>query len=138
MWMPPLAVKYAFFAALSTGANLVAQMTVLRLYAGAYNLQLGILSGTAVGIAVKYFLDKRYIFYYRTRTRAHDVLTFALYVLMGGITTVIFWGFELAFNSLFAFEQSKYVGALVGLAIGYTAKYFLDRRFVFTAGRSTA
>jgi hypothetical protein len=30
----------------------------------------------------------------------------------------------------------KYMGAVLGLAIGYVTKYQLDRRFVFRAGRA--
>ncbi len=48
----------------------------------------------------------------------------------GGITTCIFWGTETAFY-LLDFCGSQYIGGAVGLAVGYTLKYFLDKNFVF-------
>lgn len=50
---------------------------------------------------------------------------------MGLATTAIFWGFELGFDYLFASRNMRYVVALIGLAIGYVAKYHLDKRYVF-------
>jgi len=55
---------------------------------------------------------------------------------MGVFTTVIFWGFEIGFNYIFTNPQAKYVGAIVGLSIGYIIKYFLDKKFVFTEKKS--
>jgi len=49
---------------------------------------------------------------------------------------VIFWGFEIGFNYIFTNPQAKYVGAIVGLSIGYIIKYFLDKKFVFTEKKS--
>ena len=50
---------------------------------------------------------------------------------MGVFTTLIFWGTELGFNAVFASGKAKYVGAVIGLTVGYVIKYFLDRKFVF-------
>ena len=46
-------------------------------------------------------------------------------------TTVIFWGFEFGFDHLFATKEMRYLGGILGLAIGYLSKYFLDKRYVF-------
>jgi putative flippase GtrA len=54
-----------------------------------------------------------------------------MYTLMGLVTTVIFWGFEFGFHHLFESKEMRYLGGVIGLAIGYFAKYLLDRRFVF-------
>lgn len=89
------------------------------------------LIGTGIGLVVKYVLDKRYIFMFRARDAAHDTRTFGLYALMGVATTVIFWGFELGFNHVFGSDHMRYVGGVLGLAIGYVTKYYLDKRFVF-------
>jgi hypothetical protein len=43
----------------------------------------------------------------------------------------VFWGFEFGFNSAFQDKNMRYLGGLIGLAIGYWAKYHLDKRFVF-------
>ena len=87
--------------------------------------------GTGVGLAIKYLLDKRYIFRFRAANVAHDTRTFALYTAMGLATTVIFWGFEFGFHHLFATREMRYLGGVIGLAIGYVAKYHLDKRYVF-------
>ena len=54
-----------------------------------------------------------------------------LYSLMGVFTTIIFWGMEIAFDILYADLNAKYIGAIVGLTIGYIIKYFLDKKYVF-------
>ncbi|MCL1962124.1 MAG: GtrA family protein [Desulfovibrionaceae bacterium] len=46
-------------------------------------------------------------------------------------TTVIFWGFEFGFHAPFGTRWMRYLGGVIGLAIGYVAKYGLDKRFVF-------
>jgi hypothetical protein len=50
---------------------------------------------------------------------------------MGLFTTFIFWGFELGFNFLFESTPMRYLGAVIGLTIGYFVKYQLDLRYVF-------
>jgi putative flippase GtrA len=62
---------------------------------------------------------------------AHDTQTFALYTIMGLLTTVVFWGFEWGFHWAFETKEMRYLGGVIGLAIGYLIKYHLDKRFVF-------
>ncbi len=110
------------------------QDVVVRTYQGAYPVAVSVFAGTGIGLLVKYMLDKRYIFSFRARNLAHDGRTFVLYALMGVITTVIFWGFEFGFQYLFASKHMRYTGGIIGLAIGYWAKYYLDKRFIFRLG----
>ena len=130
-----IALKYALFALLATLVNLGAQKVSLALYDGAWSLYLAMFSGTLCGLVVKYLLDKRFIFRYATRSYADDLGRFTLYSLMGTLTTLVFWGTEILFDTLFDFEQAKFLGAGLGLAAGYTAKYRLDKRFVFRQHR---
>ena len=51
---------------------------------------------------------------------------------MGIMTTVIFWGFEILFDYIFHTKAWRYAGGVLGLTIGYSIKYYLDKRFVFT------
>lgn len=125
------ATLYAIFALIATGANIGAQEVSTRLYQGAFSLMVSIIFGTGVGLVVKYVLDKRYIFAFRAESVAHDGKTFLLYTLMGIVTTLIFWGFEFAFDHLFASKTMRYLGGIIGLAIGYLTKYQLDKRYVF-------
>lgn len=126
-----LAIVYALLAAIATVFNIGSQEVVVRLYHGAYAVTLSILVGTAVGLLVKYVLDKRFIFRFKAQSAAHDVKTFALYVAMGLFTTVIFWGTEFGFALLFQTKELRYLGGVIGLAIGYLVKYKLDKHFVF-------
>ena len=54
---------------------------------------------------------------------------------MGIVTTLIFWGFEFSFGYFFETKQLRYLGGVIGLSIGYLAKYQLDKRYVFTGMR---
>lgn len=126
-----LAISYAFFALLATMANIASQELAISMYEGTFGVPFSVLVGTAVGLVVKYVLDKHYIFRFRTRNAMHGGQTFVLYVLMGLATTAIFWGFEFGFHHFFASREMRYLGGVIGLAIGYIAKYHLDKHYVF-------
>lgn len=127
----PLAISYGIFALIATVANIGAQDLVTRLYSGPWHIATSMIVGTGVGLVVKYLLDKRYIFRFKAHSVAHDTQTFALYTLMGLLTTAVFWGFEWGFHLAFETKEMRYLGAVIGLTIGYLAKYHLDKRFVF-------
>jgi hypothetical protein len=126
-----IAISYTIFALLATLANICSQDISLRLYGGLYSVVLSVLVGTAIGLGVKYVLDKKYIFQFRAKNAAHDSRTFALYTVMGLITTAIFWGFEFGFDYYFQSKELRFTGGVMGLAIGYYIKYRLDKRYVF-------
>ncbi len=154
-----LAVKYTLFAVIATIINLSTQFVSFAVYdrlfpsienwltlpviRELYALSLSVLPGddlrlyfgmawgTLTGLLVKYYLDKKYIFYYITQKKSDDFQKFLLYSFMGIFTTLIFWGFEVGFDFYFDSEGAKYIGAVLGLSIGYITKYFLDKRFVF-------
>lgn len=126
-----LAAKYALFAAIATASNIGTQHLCLTLYNGPFGLYAAMAAGTLVGLVIKYVLDKKYIFYHETAGARDDLLKFVIYTCMGILTTLIFWGTELLFNHLFDFPGAKYIGGVIGLAIGYVTKYNLDKRFVF-------
>ena len=126
-----LVIRYTLFAIIATAANIAAQDLVIRSYKGTFDILTSVIIGTGVGLVVKYILDKRYIFCFRARSVAHDTQTFALYTFMGLATTVIFWGFEFGFHHIFETKEMRYLGGVIGLAIGYLTKYHLDKRYVF-------
>ena len=124
-------VRYAAFAAVATAANLAAQRAVLRLGDPAALLPAALGVGTALGLGIKYFLDQRWIFRVGARGfRAHRD-RFSRYTLMGLATTAVFWGCETACWLVWRSEAMRELGAVLGLGLGYWAKYHLDRRFVF-------
>lgn len=130
--MLKLTVKYAAFAGVATVFNLLTQKLFDAFYAGPLPFFAALFAGTLIGLIVKYILDKRFIFYYVVKSKQEDVKKFILYSVMGVATTAIFWGFQIGFHLLLKTEDGKYVGAVIGLVIGYFIKYQLDKRFVFT------
>jgi putative flippase GtrA len=126
-----LALKYIIFAIIATFINLLFQYFSFLSYDGFLDIYLAIFIGTLAGLLAKYILDKKYIFYHTPKNKKDDSKMFILYSFMGIFTTIIFWGFELGFDYLFQSEYAKYVGAVIGLSIGYIVKYNLDKKFVF-------
>lgn len=126
-----LAISYAIFALIATTANIGIQVLVIHIYQGVFAIPASIIAGTGVGLIVKYILDKRYIFRFHARNIAHNTRTFVLYSVMGVATTLIFWGAELCFQYAFGSDEMRYLGGVIGLAIGYLTKYQLDKRYVF-------
>lgn len=131
-----LAFRYAAFAGVATLVNLAVQRIVLLAGTATLHFAAALVAGTLAGLVVKYLLDKRWIFHdAETGLRRHG-RKFTLYSVMGIATTCIFWGSETLFWLVWRTEFMREAGAVLGLAIGYSLKYRLDRRFVF-AGAST-
>lgn len=128
-----IALKYAIFAVIATLSNIGVQRISLLIYERKYSLYIAMFFGTLFGLGIKYILDKKFIFFYKPDTMKDDLFKFILYLLMGVVTTLIFWGCELLFDR-FSFKHARFLGAAVGLSLGYTAKYFLDKHFVFRPG----
>lgn len=126
-----LAVLYAVFAAIATAANIGCQALVIWLYKGPHAVLLSVLVGTAAGLPIKYALEKRHIFDFKSANLAHDGRLFVLYTAMGVFTTALFWGIEYAFHHTFGTDAMRYLGGVIGLTLGYFIKYHLDKRFVF-------
>jgi len=126
-----LVVIYTLFVVIATAVNIGSQDLFIRAYNGPLAIAGSLVVGTVAGLVVKYVLDKRYIFRFRARDVAHDGQTFALYTVMGFATTAIFWGFELGFHHIFLTKEMRYLGGVLGLAVGYLIKYQLDKRYVF-------
>lgn len=126
-----IALWYALFALFSTAVNILFQYLSFLVYSGYLSLYIAMFAGTVAGLVLKYILDKKYIFFHKPKSKKDDGKKFFLYSLMGVFTTFIFWGFEIGFDYMFESQNAKYIGAVVGLSIGYVVKYFLDKKFVF-------
>lgn len=124
-------MRYAACAALAAGANITVQWSSAALYTGPYELYVALINGTLVGLAVKYVLDRRWVFDDPPNSLRGHAGKFSLYSLTGVLTTGLFWLIELTFVALGDARWLRYAGAGVGLATGYAIKYRLDRRFVF-------
>ena len=122
---------YIFFAIIAMSINIYSQYLIFTIYITEHTIYIAILIGTTLGLISKYLMDKIYIFKYQINTLYDYSKNFAAYVFTGFFTTLIFWGFEYSFYILFDNDTAKYIGAIIGLSIGYTVKYILDKNFVF-------
>ena len=125
-----MVTRYVMFAIVAMLANVATQEFVIRISRFA-PLTLSILAGTAAGFILKYILDKWFVFEDGFDGHSREVQKVALYGAFSVGTTLIFWGFEVAFWTIWKTDAAKYTGAVIGLAIGYAAKFALDRTFVF-------
>ncbi len=135
-----IALLYTLFAAIATLVNIGSQAVAWRLaeqvFVPAVALAIGVLIGTGTGLIVKYTLDKRWIFGFHAKDRGSGVRAFVLYTLFSVVTTLVFWGFEFGAEALFGGETVRYTGAVIGLALGYAAKYRFDKHITFSVGHS--
>ncbi|MEO1323609.1 MAG: GtrA family protein [Pseudomonadota bacterium] len=124
-------LKYALAAVAATIANIGAQWLIVSLLGNtAYVVYASVLIGTAVGLVAKFLMDKFLIF--RDSAAGRQAVTqVTLYLATGIFTTIVFWAIELAFHYAYQTDLMRYVGGVLGLAVGYTLKYMLDSRFVF-------
>lgn len=129
-----ITVLYTLFAVLSIAINIGSQMLSIWIYKGPLSVEISILVGTAMGLPLRYFLEKRYIFNFTSKNLVHDGKLFILYSAMGVITTLIFWGTEYAFHLVYDTDLMRYFGGIIGLSIGFYVKYQLDKKYVFVNG----
>ena len=132
MTLSTLVFRYVVFAILATLVNLIIQRFVLWFGDGSVIFLFALGAGTAMGLLVKYFLDKYWIFEDLSVGAIEVTKKFSLYTLMGIFTTAIFWGTETLFWLTWRTDLMREIGAIIGLSIGYFVKYHLDRRYVFT------
>ena len=133
-----IAVLYTLFAVLSIAINIGSQMLSIWIYKGQLSVEISILVGTAMGLPLRYFLEKRYIFNFTSKNLVHDGTLFVFYSAMGAITTLIFWGTEYAFHLIYDTDFMRYIGGIIGLSIGFYVKYQLDKKYVFVNSSNEA
>ncbi len=124
-------ITYSIVTIFSILLNIGIQALSIEIYAGHFSIEISMLMGVLVGLPLKFFLEKRLIFFFNSKSLVHDMKVFVLYVVMGVVTTLIFIFVEYVFHVLFMTGFMRYVGAGVGLAIGSLVKYHLDKYFVF-------
>ena len=133
-----IAVLYTLFALFSIVINIGSQMLSIWVYKGLFSVEISILVGTAMGLPLRYFLEKRYIFNFTSKNFIHDGKLFVFYSVMGVITTLIFWGTEYAFYLIYDTDLMRYFGGIIGLSIGFYVKYQLDKKYVFVTSPNEA
>ena len=133
-----IAILYTLFAVVSTAINIGSQMLSIWVYEGPFSVEISILFGTVMGLPLRYFLEKRYIFNFTSKNLVHDGKLFVFYSAMGVITTLIFWGTEYTFHLIYDIDFMRYLGVVFGLSIGFYVKYQLDKKYVFVNSSNEA
>jgi len=123
--------KYAICALIAIFFNILFQEISIRIYNGLYPIVVSILTGTLIGLFIKFLLDKIYIFNYHVNGFYKNTKTIAVYISTGIFTTLIFWALEISFEYYFRTKEMRYLGAIIGLIIGYIIKYQLDNKYTF-------
>ena len=118
------------FALLQFFCNLAIQRLFLSHNIGA-NFFNALIAGTFIGLLVKYFLDRRYIFKDFVNDSDNSFKQFFIYSVNGILTTLVFWFSETLFYLINNSHFFREVGAIIGLTIGYILKYRLDKKYVF-------
>jgi putative flippase GtrA len=126
-----LFIRYVVFAVIAGCANLGVQEIVVRTAPLGSYIIISVLAGTAIGFAVKYILDKNYVFFDAYDGHKAELRKLITYGLFSAGTTLLFWSIELTFWYMFKTPEAKYIGGALGLAIGNSLKYILDRNWVF-------
>lgn len=111
--------------------NIAVQSAMIFLYKGRYAIELSIVIGTGMGALLRYVLTKRHVFDFQANNIRHDSRLFVLYSTLGVFTTALFWAIEYGFYWIFKTDEMRYMGAVIGLSVGYVIKYQLDKNFVF-------
>ncbi len=124
-------ILYIIFALVSTLANLSTQRLILSIKSTNLFFFIALFLGTLVGLLIKFFLDKNWIFFDSSSGLKSQGRMFGMYTAMGILSTIVFWGTETIFWFIWQKDYMREFGALLGLSMGYTIKYRLDKRFVF-------
>lgn len=143
-------LKYFIFAVFCTVLNLAIQFCVFSMQKFSHpmsefleewaisqsdlRLTIAIICGTLAGLVTKFILDKYLVFEDWEQELSTELKKFTIYSGLGIITTLIFWFVEWSFYIFWNHPAAKYVGGALGLSVGYTLKYYLDKRYVFKQG----
>ena len=105
---------YILFAVIATAANLSVQRIILSFNTTNLYFIFALFLGTLIGLLIKYFLDKNWIFFDNTRGLKSQSRKFSAYTIMGILTTIIYWviyfnSFKKTCNGLFYRELHAYL-----------------------------
>jgi putative flippase GtrA len=129
-----LMLRYAGFALLSTAINCLVQFFILHTLAGSLAIYIALAFGTGAGFVSKFLLDRNYVFYHVSSGYKQEVWVSICYLGTSVIMTLAY----LSFQTFVYFEYGDgafyYISACLVLCLGYSAKFLIDGRFVFTSG----
>ena len=112
---------YVLYGLIATGSCVI---YIGIQYVLKYNILFPILAGGAV-LTAKKIVDQEYTFFFNEKMR--EIILYGFFAIF---TTIIFWGIQYILT-LFIGEQYYIITGAIGLAIGYTIKFLLDKLYVF-------
>jgi putative flippase GtrA len=112
---------YVLYGIIALGAGI---LYVAVQYVLEFDLLYSILAG-GVALTFKKIADQEYGLFFRERIKE-----LTLYGFFAIFTTLIFWGVQYSLTLIIGVEYYIIAGA-IGLAIGYTVKFVLDKFYVF-------
>ena len=121
-------ILYIAFSIVAIIVNLFTQEITSNLCQYEYEIAISMFTGTLTGLVVKYMLDKKFSCKFETNNQKQNATIFFFYSLMGVVTTILFWVTEYSFHLWFETKTMRYIGAVIGLSIGYVTKYYLDKK----------
>ena len=128
-----LLILYSVFAIIVTITNLSSQRLVLSFLTGNVGYFSALFTGTFIGVVLGYILDKNWIFKDPVMSSRVMGKQFFWYAMTGAIHTPVFWLIESVFWFIWKTDGMRELGAVLGLVIAYTLKYFILRRYVFNS-----
>lgn len=126
-----LTARYMIFACLATLSNLAVQRCIFWIGPDNNQFLIALISGTTVGLLVKYLFDKYFIFKRINQGISKSAKEFFLYSITGSVTTLLFWGTEATFWWVWPTHEMRELGAILGLIAGYIIKFHIDKKIVF-------
>ncbi|MHA1788502.1 MAG: GtrA family protein [Candidatus Helarchaeota archaeon] len=112
---------YVLYILIATGACViyVAVQYILK-----YDILFPILAGGAA-LTIKKIVDQEYALFFKEHLK--EIILYGFFAIF---TTIIFWGVQYMISMIIGVEYYIIAGA-IGLAIGYTVKFVLDKIYVF-------
>lgn len=126
-----IAITYAAVSILAAITNIATQILVVAIYSGMDVVVISVVAGTIISIPVKYSLEKKYVFSFKSKSIVHETKLLFLYGLLGVFTTGLFWIVEFSFHYFFLTDVMRFVGGAIGLTLALYIKYYLDKFIVF-------
>ena len=124
----PLFLYYAF-ALVAVGLNVLVQHLVFISLTHSHAIFIAMLIGAAVALVAKYFLDRKFVFLKTSSANRRELFWYAL---TGGLITIVFFVAEYVIWDAYKTGLARDIGIVVGMLLGYTLKYFIDKHLVFS------
>ena len=123
-------IRYLILCFFAIFLNIVSQQIFLLFFAGPYSIEISILIGTIMTFFLRFYLEKNFVFLKDKFSFKTESMLY-MYFVSSIFTTLIFWIFEYSFHLFFDTDFLRYIGATIGLLVGFYIKYKIDKGLTF-------